>query len=444
MRPSRTVSQMLLGFAFTSVAGTTANAQLTLRPCGQAGIRAQCGTLRVPENPLMPDGRQLSLHLVVIPRAETRQAREPLFVLKGGPGEAATTDAADVIEIFEKVRRDRDLVLLDQRGTGDSNRLDCMVADRTFLVPKDAERCLALLAQRADLRMYSTAHFIHDLETTRSALGYEQISLYGGSYGTRAAYFYAKRYPTRVRSVVLAGPAPPTMSLLDSFEEDGELALKALIADCASDRACSKAFPTFASDLQKVRKQLTDSFHVFGLQLLLYSSATSRSIPFLISEAASGRRELLERTITVTRDRFISQLSIGLHLSIMCSEELQATSIPVPTGRRTVLRSEYNAACHGWPRADVPADYRKPSRIDIRALVIAGEWDPVTSPRWARVMADQFSQSQLVLIPKEGHSFDGPMLRCIGTLTADFLDRGEADGSCVARQTSLPYVLRLP
>jgi pimeloyl-ACP methyl ester carboxylesterase len=234
------------------------------------------------------------------------------------------------------------------------------------------------------------------------------------------------------------------MPLLDSFEEDGELALKALVADCGSDRACSKAFPTFASDLQKVRNQQRDSFHVFGLQLLLYSSATSRLIPFLVSEAAAGRREPLERTITVTRDRFVSQLSIGLHLSIMCSEELQATSISVPTDRRTVLRSEYDAACHGWPRADVPADYRTPARIDTRALIIAGEWDPVTSPRWARVMADQFAQRQLVLIPKEGHIFDGPMLRCIGTLTADFLDRGESDASCVARQTGHPYVLRVP
>jgi pimeloyl-ACP methyl ester carboxylesterase len=432
----------LFAVAFILMAGATARAQLTLRPCGQAGIRAQCGTLRVPEDPVARDGRQLSLHVVVIPRTDARRAREPLFVLKGGPGEAATADAEDTIEMFGTVRADRDLVLLDQRGTGDSNRLDCVVADRSFLVPKDADGCLARLAGRADLRLYGTVNFVQDLEAARSALGYEQISLYGGSYGTRAAYFYAKRYPTRVRSVVLVGPAPPTMPLLDSFEQDGELTLKALVDDCASDRPCSNAFPTFASDLQKVRSELTDSFHVLGLQFLLYSSTTSRVIPFLVSEAAAGRREPLERSILAMRDRFVNQLSIGLHLSIMCSEELHRTSVSVEPDKPTALRSEYGAACRGWPPADVLADYRSTNRIDTRALVIVGERDPVTSPRWARVMADQFSRPQVVLIPKEGHIFDGAMLHCIAILTTDFLDGAEVEDSCVARQPTRPFVLR--
>jgi pimeloyl-ACP methyl ester carboxylesterase len=170
----RVLSWTMVALMFILVSAIPVRAQLTLKPCGLAGERARCGTLRVAENPLAPEARQLSLKLWVIPRTGTGPSREPLFILKGGPGEAAAVDAEDVIEMFGRVRAKHDLVLLDQRGTGGSNRLDCDVADRTFFIPKD-EGCLRRLAERADLRMYTTAHFIQDLETARSALGYERI-----------------------------------------------------------------------------------------------------------------------------------------------------------------------------------------------------------------------------------------------------------------------------
>jgi pimeloyl-ACP methyl ester carboxylesterase len=238
----------------------------------------------------------------------------------------------------------------------------------------------------------------------------------------------------------LSDPVRPQWPLWDSFEEDGERALNALVMDCASNAACSKAFPLLAPDLQKLRDQ-RDSFFVFGLQLLQYSSATSRFIPLLVSETAAGRREPLERAITQTRDRFVSQLSIGLHLSVMCSEEWQP-GIEVPAGRRSVLRAEYDTACSNWPLADVPPDFRMPTRIDRPALIVAGEWDPVTSPRWAQ-MADQFSRTQLVLVPKGGHVFDGAMIACIGRMTAEFLARGNTNAACAQRNNRPAYAFPL-
>ena len=231
--------QIILAIAFSLLTYSPAIAQLSLNDCHISGEPVRCGTLRVPENRTTPAGRQMDLAIVVVPHSDRGESKEPLFILKGGPGERATADAEDTFQMFRSVRRDRDLVLLDQRGTGEPNRLQCDIAEHTFVVPRDPERCLRDLSDKADLRQYTTEHFVQDLEAARSALGYEQISLWAGSYGTRAAYVYAKRYPQRVRSLVLIAAAPLSMPVLDTFAEEGRIALDALIADCVTDRECA-------------------------------------------------------------------------------------------------------------------------------------------------------------------------------------------------------------
>jgi pimeloyl-ACP methyl ester carboxylesterase len=291
------------------------------------------------------------------------------------------------------------------------------------------------------LRAYTTERFVADIEAARSALGYEQISLWGASYGTRAAFVYAKRHPQRVRSLVLVAPAPMSMPILDSFEEDGRAALDALVADCLSDTTCERAFPGLRADVQKVCQKLADPFHRLGLQLLQYSSATSRLLPLLISLAADGRSQPLELAIEGQRAQLLSLLSIGLHLAVFCNED-----VPFPetdashSPARSLLRGEYERACLGWPRAALPEDFRAAVRVDKPALVISGEWDPVTSPRWARAAGDQFSRSQIVVVPKSGHLLGG-IASCIGAMAADFLDTGRADTSCVARVKRPPYAI---
>jgi pimeloyl-ACP methyl ester carboxylesterase len=440
--PSRTSARAPLVAALLLFAAPAVRAQLAQHDCGLSGVRARCGTLQVPENPQAPSGRRLSLNVIVIPRAGSAPAREPLFVLKGGPGQAATADTEDIIETFEAVRGEHDLVLLDQRGTEGSHRLDCEVADRSFLIPKDPKACLAGLSARADLRMYSTARFVEDLETARSALGYEQISLYGGSYGTRAADAYARRHPERVRRLVLVAPAPPSMPLLESFEEDGARALDALVKDCGSESACATAFPHLDRDVREVRTQLTDSFHVIGIQLLQYSSSTARYLPLFVSEAARGRRAPLDQAIAAVRERYVSQLSIGLHLAVFCSDEL--THRAAPAGRRSALRAEYEIACRDWPPADRPPETESPAPLQMPALIVVGERDPATSPRWAGVMADRFRESHVVVVPGEGHVFDGPMLRCIDHLAADFLARRNLADGCVTLHERPAYAVRTP
>jgi pimeloyl-ACP methyl ester carboxylesterase len=433
-------SKMLRSSCVLFVLLQSAHAQLALHDCGEAGENVRCGTLTVPENRKIAGGRQLELSIIVVPHTSVGQMREPLFVLKGGPGEAATTDVEDTMALFGAVRPEHDLVLLDQRGTG-ATRLRCEVADRAFLVPRDPERCLNVLGTKANLRLYTTEDFVEDLDAARAALGYDQISLWGASYGTRAAYVYAKRHSTRVRSLVLIAPAPLSMPLLDSFDQDGRAALDAVAADCAADRACGKAYPTVLSDVKRLRDGLTDRFDLIGLQLLLYSSATARWLPFLASRTAAGDRSPFDTAIQQVRREILPRLSIGLHLAVFCNEDLPFHAPGASLKAPSFLRAEYDVACRAWPQAQLPPDFRVTVRIDKPALLITGEWDPATSPRWARAAADQFSRSQVVVVPKEGHIL-ARVNNCVGIMTREFLERGMADASCALGLKPLPY--RLP
>jgi pimeloyl-ACP methyl ester carboxylesterase len=412
--------------------------KLALNTCTLAATPARCGSLRVPENHASPLGRQLTLKVRVLQRTGPAPAHEPLFVLAGGPGQAVTDHLEYFVGLFTHVRRRRDIVLVDQRGTSGASRLDCAVADRSFVVPADLAQCLSQLSRKADLKTYGTESFIQDLELARDALKYEQISLYGASYGTRAAYAYARRYPERVRSLVLASPATLSMPALDSLDRDGERALNALVDDCLDDRRCATAFPKLRDDMKMVRAGLTDPFYALGLRFLMYSSATFRALPHLISEAAAGRRGPLNAAIEEFRTEVIGQLSLGLHLAVMCGED-RSLRDSTSTGDTSAVRRDYLRVCRDWPHAVPSSGFYEEVKVDRPALIMVGEWDPVTSPRWARLAADQFSRSQLVVLPRTGHVFTNAQA-CLERMTEEFLDEGMADTSCVTRIERPPYV----
>lgn len=432
------VTLSLAGCALVLAGNTPIDAQTTsLRRCAVEGQAARCGTISVPEDHHDPHGRQLALGVVVLGGSGRGQRREPIFVLAGGPGQAATSLLPWAATISRSIRRTRDIVLIDQRGSGGAGRLDCASAPRALLVPADGERCVARLSHSATLTLYGTESFVEDLELARRALGYDRIVVYGASYGTRAAYAYARRYPAKVRAAVLASPAPLSMSVMDSFAEDGRRSLDVIVADCLADRECSRAFPRLRNDVDQFRARETDPLHVLGLQLLQYSVASAVRIPSLITSAAAGDLAPLDAAIGGARAQLAEQLALGLHLTIMCSEDLPFGE----AGKASILRQQYVLACRGWPRAAVTAGFHDPVPLAIPALVLAGEWDPVTSPRWAEVASKEFSPSQLVMLPRTSHMFDG-LETCVSVLIAGFLDRGTADTSCIATVRRPPYVLR--
>jgi pimeloyl-ACP methyl ester carboxylesterase len=382
-------------------------AQSPLHPCTIEGEAGRCGDITVPENYGEPNGRRIALHAVVLGVGNRGEGREPIFVLAGGPGQAATTLTQGASGIFRSVRRTRDVVLIDQRGTGGANRLDCARAPRSLLVPADVGDCVARLSQHATLRYYGTDSFLEDLESTRKMLGYNRVVLFGLSYGTRAAYAYARRYPQSVRAVVLAAPAPVSMRLVDSAGEGGRRSLDAIVADCLEDQRCSRKFPNVGKDAEYFRTNVSEPSRLLGLQSLQSSANTAVLIPMVLKRAAAGDFSPLDSTVAGLREEYQHQLALGLHLTIVCGDELLGAPAPDTI---SALRAEYARACRGWPAAPVAANFHEPVRLSTPALLLVGEWDPVTSPRVARVAADQFSSSHLVVFPKAGHVlpvFDG-------------------------------------
>lgn len=401
-------------FALVLAAAIGPPQEATLNPCTIEGQPSRCGRITVSERHDRPDGRRIALNVRVLLRTGSGARRAPIFFLAGGPGTAANRYAAFVQQIFQSVRGDRDLVLVDQRGTGESNGLDCAVAPRTFVEPLDPARCLARLSRQADLTAYGTDAFVRDLDLVREQLGYEQIVVAGGSYGTRASYVYARAFPQRVEAVILFAPAPLSMSVLDNMERDGGAVIAARLAEAPAEiRAAASRFD-FAAD----------PYYAIGLRFLAYEATTARTIPHLLREAASGNTAPLDRAIEAFREYLASETDLGLHLSVMCSEELPFAK------EASRARAEYERACRGWPRAAPPADIRTMTRLPHRALVMAGERDPVTGPKWGRLFADAFSPGTLVVIPGAGHMTASTS--CFDALASSFL-AGALDTACVQR-----------
>ena len=215
-----------------------------LKPCTgyDTPVDAYCGTLKVYENRATKQGRQIDLNIVVLPALRSDAQPDPLFFLAGGPGQGAAKLAKAVRTIFQRVQNDRDIVLVDQRGTGKSNPLDCNNDDdslQAFMETNEQmlERLKACQAKYdADLTLYTTPIAMDDLDDVRAFLGYDKINVYGGSYGTRAALVYMRQHGDRVRSAILDGVAPPNMRLPLYFPRDTQRAFELLAKDCAERR----------------------------------------------------------------------------------------------------------------------------------------------------------------------------------------------------------------
>src|SRR5215831_6651999 len=225
---------------------------------------AQCGTLEVPENRAQPDGRKLGIFVAVLPANTLSPKPDPLVILAGGPGQAAST-LGPFASLFSDVRRTRDIVLIDQRGTGRSSPLTCKSLKPEWRadfesdinpLPK-AKACVAeLQSAGVDPAQYTTTAWVDDLEAVRKALGYARLNLWGGSYGTRVALEYLRRHPDRVRTLILDGVAPPSMKITLDVWTTRDAALTQIIAACRASKECVAAHPDPAQTLAEIERNL--------------------------------------------------------------------------------------------------------------------------------------------------------------------------------------------
>ena len=450
-------------------------AAIALNPCEPRGIPgpAKCGTFEVFENRATRKGRKISLNILVLPATGDKREPDPFFYFAGGPGSGSTEDAPGIAQIFAKLREHRDLVFVDQRGTGQSHALDCTLFDpknpqsyfEHFFPLEDIRKCRAELEAKAELKLYTTTIAMDDIDEVRAALGYDKINLFGASYGTRAAMVYLRQHPKHVRTVLLQGVSPTNMYLPGDYPLQTERALQGVLAECAADATCNQAFPNIKNETKAVLERLIKGpvdveFPVSGvpgpikvtlsrnlaaeaIRYMLYNAGGAARVPLVLHQAAEGNYAPLAQNAFRFRRNLVGTGSNGMYLTVTCAEDIPWVKRNEGESERfsqTTFLGDYRLqqqreACALWPRATVESDYFKPVRSDVPVLILTGEWDPVTPPANGDFAARSFPNSLHVVVPHGAHGLGGlDGLDCIERLITAFVEGGTIKGldtSCV-------------
>lgn len=475
------------GIAFAAAAAlpstTAAHAQapaakplgLDLKPCilPSVGGQLRCGTFTVPENRTVKGGRTLSLKVMVIP-ARSAAPKEPIFILSGGPGQAATDQTTGLAGHPE--RATHDIVMMDLRGTGEGTRLDCRfeVSDlQAFVEPLFSESvsfsaCRAELEKRADLTQYTTPIAMQDLDELRRAMGYGKVLLWGGSYGSRAGQVYIRQYGANVRAAFLTGISPLENRAPLHHAAAAQRAFDRTVEQCHADPAFGTAYLDPRGDLDAVRAtlrrtparvqvkhpvtgaqgEITLSERAFGdaVRVMLYSEQSGRALPLLLKRARAGDLAPFAQAAVQSGHGFRNGLVMGLLLSVTCPEdlarirpeEIEAATAGTFTGDHRV-RGQL-AACRQWPETTMPASYFEPSISDVPVVLVSGDLDPVTPPQWGEVMKRSFTNSVHVVVPG-AHGSDNDCVELIGHHLFETGSVQGLDTSCVATLKTPPFVL---
>lgn len=460
--------------------GTLAFAPCELdRPHSGATIAAWCAPFQVPENWNAPDGRRIDLKLALVKSNAQVAERDLVVLLAGGPGEAATESYAGVVGALAPLRKHRHILLLDQRGTGGSHALTCPQPADAAANPATASdedldeiraamrECLAAVGKNADPAMYTTSAAVRDLEAVRQALGAPRFDLVGVSYGTRVAQQYLRRYPDGVRSVVLDSVVPNELALGSEFAINLDAALRAQFAECAKSPACADTFgESYASlvalqaqlDAQPVevnyrdprsftqRTRVFDAGMLAGLvRLFAYTPETSALLPLAIDQAERGNFAPLLGQVDLVEDLTGDLATSGMQFSVICAEDVDLLE-PRPEDRDLLLGDQlgaaFRAACEVWPRGTRPADFHAPIKSDKPVLVLEGEFDPVTPPRYGEAVVKGLANGRLLVANGQGHNVIGR--GCIPTLVERFvetLDAAALDAGCLADLGPIPAFL---
>lgn len=454
--------------------------KIELKACGIAGLSKDslCGQYEVYEDRAKSSGRKISLNLIVLPALVDKPAPDPIFYLQGGPGGAATTVAG--ASFMMRLHRTRDVVLVDQRGTGKSNPLFCNLRGDAgdmrgaFIEGYSVEAvraCRTELEKNADLRLYTTTIAMADLDDVRTALGYDKINVYGGSYGSTAALSYLNFYPQHVRSVTISGVAPPDSPLPLSFAKGVEHSINRLIDDCAAEEKCKAAFPDLRQDWvtvvanvskgpvtfdalnpysqQKQQVSMTREGFAEMIRLVLYNPTVISLLPAAIHEMSQGDYSHFAFYAYQIRHGLDVAIARGMQLSVICVEDipfLKEADIQAETSG-TFYGSDkahaYIRACEQWPRGDMPAKFRQPIKSNLPVLILSGELDPVTPPYLATPLLRWLPNGRQVLMHNATHY----IYDCQEKLAREFIEKGTAkdlDTSCVEGIKRLPFVTALP
>ena len=448
------------------------------QPNSGLSTAAWCAEFPVPENRADPHSRTIRLKLAVLRSRAQVASPDMLAFLAGGPGQAATDSASLVASVLKPLLAHRHVLLLDQRGTGGSNALDCKESAETVTPTDDgtfdagklraaAAACLKRLAGRADPRYYTTTVAAQDLEDVRKALGSPQFDLVGVSYGTRMAQQYLMRFPDAVRSMVLDSAVPNALALGEDFARNLDDALKAQFARCNAEPACKAKFGDPDQTLYQLRDALRANPHQVSfrdpqsyqtvkrmldedslasvVRMFAYTPATAALLPLSIDAAAHGDVGPLLGQAKLLSGELSELMGSGMQYSVICSEDADLLTVR-PQDAQTILGTRMvdalKAVCTVWPKGTRPADFHQPLKTDKPMLLLAGQYDPVTPPRYAEEVAKGLPNARVLVLKGQAHSVMAA--GCAPQLIQHFvekLDPKTLDASCLDRLQPTPIFI---
>lgn len=451
-----------------------------LTPCFAKGLsdRLLCGTIRQPlaANDAATASTDIEIHFAILPAINPLHRHEAVLAFAGGPGQSAFDAAATFAHALRYARESRDILLVDQRGTGKSGLLQCDGLDLTAqfaldensidmnaLAQQDSVKCRDKL--QVNLNHYTTVAAAADFEAVRLALGYQKLHLYGGSYGTRMAQEYMRQYPAAVLTATLDGVVPFNASFA-AMGATSEASLEALFAYCDATAECKTQFPQLRQQLHQLQQTLSTqtistkvrhprTFELIELQLTraklqqalrfaLYSNSYRALVPLTISQAVQGDYHALVG-LMLSQD-IAESLSIGVNAAVVCAEDW-----PFWTEQQ---RREYannylgktwmdgaEAMCQVWQVAAVASDYSTPLKTDIPVLLLSGGLDPVTPPSWAELAMVDMSNARHLVAPHATHIVASQS--CAPKLISQFINQQaseQLDAECLQQELRKPFL----
>jgi pimeloyl-ACP methyl ester carboxylesterase len=458
---------------------TRAPTPLKLTSCTMQFRTARCGTLMVPEDRLTGKGRTIPIRVVVFPPYGHHRAPDPMVYFAGGPGGSAVLDIPSVLPQLIGLNQDRDLVFIDQRGTGGSNGLTCPTPSAAPahlpLVRRAIESCLSSLRGKADLRFYTSAMAADDVAEVLTALHYGKVNLFGGSYGVSAAQVFQQLFPARVRTMTLLSGTLLGIPLFERFPQTSQQALDAVFTRCARDLACHGAFPRLEAEWAKLRASLArgpvrmppvrtaigtltrldGATLVAGVHALLLSANTAVYLPLLIHSlfAADGRPAAVAAVIRHLTAGGLLPDSGGqavISYPIRCAEpwaRLRPAAISDPASyyyQASVQDARWwQYVCTLIPAPGAAARYGSPRRSRVPVLMINGTADPQDPPASMSGAQDIWPNGRLLVEPGQSHSVGlTTWQQCDARLVLAFVERARASGldaGCLDRMALPPF-----
>jgi len=442
---------------------------------GAATQVAECTTLEVPLDPDNLPAGNLALAIARIPATGTARG-DAFTLLAGGPGQSAIQSWPSISFAFRHIARDHDVILIDQRGTGDSSPLDCPASSESLTLQLDldadalsdaANACLK--GFDADVRLFTTSIAVHDLESVRRQLGIPAWNIYGVSYGTRVAQHYVRRYPHAVRTLILDAVVPPSAVLGPEIAPLAQRALDNIFERCAASTDCQQRFPDIAHDtaellasLKKLPQSVTyedistgqlrtiafsDQHLALTLRLMSYSSQTAALLPSMLHEAIINNNFApLARQADLQASSLDQSLATGMHHSVVCTEDVPFINWQTDPAKsaETYLGADLldalKATCSIWPAGRLDADFHEALVSNTPTLILSGANDPITPPEYGNKAAESLDNVRHIINPHRGH-MQAPY-GCMPALMAEFITDANPEGlslECLERLGVSPF-----